>query len=172
MQIGISRGDAAAGRRYFDGEGKCSGCHSATGDLRAIGARYNPMVLQARMVNPRLIIGDAKPAPPSRVTVRLPDGTVASGVLKEVSDFHVTLTDPVPDPVVEGQLMIDAGTHDLSAEQLAQLLTVRPENEVPLVTSQRREALSNRRLSSLWRPVRCVTWVSPRSAGSSRRSQH
>lgn len=86
-------GDAAAGRRFFEGQGQCTRCHSATGDLQAIGSRYNPMVLQARIVNPRLIIGGARPAPPSRVTVTLPDGAVVSGVLREVSDFHVTLTD-------------------------------------------------------------------------------
>jgi cytochrome c oxidase cbb3-type subunit 3 len=45
VTLNVLVGDAAAGRAYF--EAKCSGCHSATGDLRGISARYpNPTQLQ------------------------------------------------------------------------------------------------------------------------------
>src|SRR4030095_6216352 len=45
VTLNVLVGDASAGRNYF--ESKCSGCHSATGDLRRVGARFpNPMQLQ------------------------------------------------------------------------------------------------------------------------------
>lgn len=75
------------------------------------------------------------------------DGVEAVG-LSELADaiapyapFTVTLDEPVPDPIVDGQLLIDAGTFELSAQQVAQLLTVRVDNELPVVSAQRREAL-------------------------------
>lgn len=86
-------GDAAAGRRHFEGDGQCARCHSVSGDLRAIGSRYNPMVLQARMLNPRLAIGTAAPAAPARVTVTPSVGSAVSGELAGLSDFYVTLID-------------------------------------------------------------------------------
>src|SRR6185295_7738302 len=43
--LNVVVGDATAGRAYF--EAKCTGCHSATGDLRGISARFsNPTQLQ------------------------------------------------------------------------------------------------------------------------------
>jgi len=43
--LNVLVGDAAAGRVFF--EAKCASCHSATGDLRGIGARFaNPTQLQ------------------------------------------------------------------------------------------------------------------------------
>jgi hypothetical protein len=41
----------------------------ADGDLKGVGARYNPVVLQGRMVNPRVVGGGrgvAVPPPPPR----------------------------------------------------------------------------------------------------------
>src|SRR6266850_4024726 len=43
-------GDAKAGEAFFNGAGKCASCHSPTGDLKGIGTRYDPVLLQARMV--------------------------------------------------------------------------------------------------------------------------
>ena len=40
--INILVGDAKAGEAYFNGSGKCSTCHSVTGDLAGIGAKYDP----------------------------------------------------------------------------------------------------------------------------------
>ena len=36
----LATGNAAAGRDYFNGTGKCASCHSATGDLAGIGKNY------------------------------------------------------------------------------------------------------------------------------------
>ena len=51
--VSILVGDARAGAVYFNGPGGCTACHSVTGDLAGIGARYEPVMLQGRMVVPR-----------------------------------------------------------------------------------------------------------------------
>jgi mono/diheme cytochrome c family protein len=89
-------GDAQAGAAYFNGPGRCSTCHSVTGDLAGIGAKYDPAALQGRIVNPRPG-GGRGPAPASSpratrtVTVTAPGGKTFSGTLDYVSEFAVTL---------------------------------------------------------------------------------
>jgi cytochrome c oxidase cbb3-type subunit 3 len=46
-------GNAKAGKEYFYGAGKCSSCHSPTGDLKGIASKFPPAELQARMLYPR-----------------------------------------------------------------------------------------------------------------------
>ena len=49
----ILTGDPAAGEAYFNGEGKCTTCHSVTGDLAGVGKRFASAVdLQQRMLFP------------------------------------------------------------------------------------------------------------------------
>lgn len=45
-------GNADAGKVYFNGAGKCAQCHSPTGDLAHIAARYKPLELQSRIAFP------------------------------------------------------------------------------------------------------------------------
>ena len=94
---GIVVGNAAAGQAYFNGAGRCSTCHSPTGDLKSIGSRYNPLVLQGRMLNPRVVSpGRGQPLPnrtKATVKVTLPGGAIVSGTLESISDFHVTLVE-------------------------------------------------------------------------------
>lgn len=45
-------GNAEAGKAYFNGAGQCSGCHSPTGDLRGLAAKYSPIELQAKLLYP------------------------------------------------------------------------------------------------------------------------
>jgi mono/diheme cytochrome c family protein len=89
-------GDAAAGRAYFEGAGGCTRCHSAAGDLKGVGGRYDAVVLQGRIVNPR-VVGAGRPgtppARPARVKVSLPGGRTLEGRLVQVNDFFVTLVD-------------------------------------------------------------------------------
>jgi cytochrome c oxidase cbb3-type subunit 3 len=85
-------GDAKAGEVYFNGAGRCNACHSPAGDFKGIGARYDPAVLQDRMVNPRGR-GGKTPPPPTRVKVTLPNGRTAQGRLVAITDFYVTLID-------------------------------------------------------------------------------
>ena len=93
-------GDAKAGEAYFNGgAGKCSACHSPTGDLKGIGSKYDPVALQDRFVNPRPGGGAyardpvERPTKPPTVKVTTLAGQVISGTLVVVTDFHVTLID-------------------------------------------------------------------------------
>ncbi len=86
-------GDAAAGKAYFDKT--CASCHSATGDLKGIGARFeDPKQLQNYFLMPgggRGAGGNA--LKPTTVTVTLPSGQKTEGRLVRIDDFIVTLAD-------------------------------------------------------------------------------
>jgi len=81
----LQTGNAEAGKRYFDGAGGCTKCHSASGDLAGIASRYEGLELEERMLYP----ADAK----SRVTVTLASGEKVSGVLAYRDEFTVALRD-------------------------------------------------------------------------------
>lgn len=89
----VLTGDAKAGEAYFNGEGKCSGCHSAKGDLAHIASREDPPALQQRFLFPGGR-GRGRPAP-KPVTVTVTQGSAApiTGVLVHLDDFNVSLRD-------------------------------------------------------------------------------
>jgi hypothetical protein len=92
----ILTGDTKAGEAYFTGEGRCTTCHSATGDLAGIASRIAaPVDVQQRMLFPSG--RGARGGGPSRsavtVTVTQQAGASQSGVLIEEDDFHVTFRD-------------------------------------------------------------------------------
>jgi cytochrome c oxidase cbb3-type subunit III len=93
----IVTGNAAAGKAYFNGAGKCSTCHSPNGDLQRVGTRYDPLTLQGKFLMPRGMRGPSNPAEESSssvtVTVTLPDGKTFTGRLERIDDFNVALTD-------------------------------------------------------------------------------
>ena len=96
--LNIVVGDAKAGEAFFNGAGKCNTCHSPTGDLQSIGAKYDPVTLQGRIVMPRGRGGRGRGAgqgqPPRSlptVTVTLPSGQSFSGLLALITDFDVVL---------------------------------------------------------------------------------
>jgi cytochrome c oxidase cbb3-type subunit III len=117
FKVDILVGDPKAGEAYFNGPGRCTTCHSVSGDLARIGAKYDPVMLQGRMVVPRgrggWPGGDNAGDLPLRATVTLPSGTLPPGTLPPgtlppgtlpsgqivtgdvlyLSDFHVTLKD-------------------------------------------------------------------------------
>jgi small nuclear ribonucleoprotein (snRNP)-like protein len=88
-------GDAAAGETYF--KAKCASCHSVTGDLKGIGAKFaDPRALQQMFVMPGgggRGGGPQANVPPTTVTVTLATGKKAEGRLVRIDDFIVTLTD-------------------------------------------------------------------------------
>lgn len=95
--LNVLTGDAKAGAAYFNGAGKCSTCHSPTGDLAGIGKKYEPPVLQLKTVFPqtaafgrRSMAGSKKPV---TVTVTTPSGEKVNGALEEMDDFSVSLRD-------------------------------------------------------------------------------
>ena len=94
-------GDAKAGADYFSGEGGCTTCHSATGDLAGIASRItDPVNLQQRFLFPANTFGGrrgaapgagARTAPVVRVTVTPKGGQAVTGELVQMDDFNVTL---------------------------------------------------------------------------------
>ena len=48
----VITGNAQRGAAFFSGEGNCTSCHSASGDLAHIAAKYEPVELQRRMLYP------------------------------------------------------------------------------------------------------------------------
>ena len=101
--LDVLTGDPKKGEAYFNGPGKCSTCHSATGDLKGIGSRYSPQQLQGHWLSPGSGRGGrgrgaaAGPATVGRatrtVTVTLPNGQSVSGPLDRIDDFNVALHD-------------------------------------------------------------------------------
>jgi mono/diheme cytochrome c family protein len=93
----VLTGDSKAGAVYFNGEGKCSTCHSPTGDLAKIGSRMDPPTLQQRFLFPGGRGGrggrGAPPAHPVTVTVTPASGAAITGVLIHLDDFNVALRD-------------------------------------------------------------------------------
>jgi cytochrome c oxidase cbb3-type subunit 3 len=88
-------GDAAKGERYFTQT--CASCHSTTGDLRGLAAKYpDPRQLQHAWLMP----GSARNAPGAPVvnrrptiTVTLANGETVKGTVARIDDFIVSLTD-------------------------------------------------------------------------------
>ena len=102
----VLTGDAKKGAAYF--QATCSRCHSATGDLKGIGARYDGFALQARWLPaarwPRRGGRGGRGAPAetsnrgaTTVTVTLSSGQKVSGTLDRVDDFNVSLRDSAGD---------------------------------------------------------------------------
>ncbi|HEY1497734.1 MAG TPA: c-type cytochrome [Candidatus Solibacter sp.] len=94
----VLTGDSKAGAAYFNGEGRCATCHSATGDLAHIASRMDPPALQQRFLFPGggggRRGGRGGPAPkPVTVTVTPPSGAAITGALMYLDDFNVALRD-------------------------------------------------------------------------------
>ena len=88
-------GNAQEGEAYFNGAGKCTDCHSVTGDLAGIGRRMDAKMLQNALVSGRVGGGFGAPqgGPTTTVTVTLTDGKTVEGKLDHLDDFLVSLTD-------------------------------------------------------------------------------
>jgi cytochrome c oxidase cbb3-type subunit 3 len=102
----ILTGDPKAGAEYFNGAGKCTSCHSVTGNLSGVASRIpSPVDLQQRMLFPTAgrggggrasgAGGAARALNPNAVTVTVSpsSGAPLSGVLIEMDDFYVTFRD-------------------------------------------------------------------------------
>jgi cytochrome c oxidase cbb3-type subunit III len=87
----LATGDAAAGGRYFNGAGGCSGCHPASGDFAKVATRYQGLELLQRM----LYAGGRKPEP-SRptVTVTFRSGRTRVAPLASEDEFTIVALEP------------------------------------------------------------------------------
>ena len=90
----INTGDAKAGEAYF--KEKCASCHSPTGDLAGIAKKYEPDGLLNFFLYPKPHGPAETPqakAALTKVTVTLPSGESYTGLLDNLDDFNVALTD-------------------------------------------------------------------------------
>jgi len=80
-----TNGDRAKGEAFF--KTSCTSCHSATGDLARIGAKYSQATaLQSRFLWPSI-------PGPETATVTTPSGQKITGTIRRLTDFDVSLTD-------------------------------------------------------------------------------
>jgi cytochrome c oxidase cbb3-type subunit 3 len=95
-------GDANAGQQYFNGAGGCNKCHSTTGDLKDVAAKYDVATLQEHIVMPRAGRGGFgrggapnPTAPYATVTLAAGETGTSGQIIKGqpvlVTDFYVTL---------------------------------------------------------------------------------
>ena len=93
-KLDILVGSAEAGRAYFDHH--CTSCHSVTGDLAGIGAKYEPKTVQNLIVSGgghgiHQRGAEAPKVPPTTVTVTLAPGETIEGKLTHLTAFVVGL---------------------------------------------------------------------------------
>ncbi|HXE10823.1 MAG TPA: hypothetical protein VN633_01800, partial [Bryobacteraceae bacterium] len=112
-----------------NGPGKCSTCHSPTGDLAGIAKKYEPVALQAKFLYPgersRDPLAVVNASAPTKVTVTLASGGTVSGALVHMDDFNVSLVDASGDYhsyPLHGQDAVKAKVDDPLAAH-AELLT-------------------------------------------------
>lgn len=81
----LQTGNVEAGKKYFNGAGTCSKCHSPVGDLAGVATRYEGLKLEQQMLYPR----NAK----AKVTVTPRHGKAMTGTLAFQDEFTIALTD-------------------------------------------------------------------------------
>lgn len=140
--LDILVGSAQKGEAYFNGAGRCTQCHSPSGDLAGIGGRFDAKTIQNLIVSGGGMgvgrRGGAPPpkVPPTTVTVTFPSGESVHGNLDHLSAFVVALReadgtyrsfarhDSIPKVVVTNPLQWhidmlpkwrDADIHDVTA---------------------------------------------------------
>jgi cytochrome c oxidase cbb3-type subunit III len=80
----LKTGNAKAGKKYFEGAGGCTKCHSST-SLAGVATRYTGLRLAMQMLYPR----DVKP----KVTVKTRGGKTFAGTLEYQDEFTIGLKD-------------------------------------------------------------------------------
>jgi cytochrome c oxidase cbb3-type subunit 3 len=81
----LQTGNAALGKQYFEGPGRCSTCHSPTNDLAHVGTRLVGLKLEQRMLYPERI--------KAKATITLPSGKAFSGEVAYNDEFTIALRD-------------------------------------------------------------------------------
>lgn len=118
----LQTGNASLGKGYFENQGKCSSCHSPTGDLAHVAKRLVGLRLEMRMLYPT----NAK----SKATITLPSGKTLSGEVAFNDEFTVSIKDE------EGRYRSFPKTADLNlkinapAEAHAELLSKYTDDDI------------------------------------------
>ena len=81
----LRTGDAALGKQYFEGQGRCTTCHSPTGDLAHLGTRLVGLKLEQRMLYPNGV--------KAKATVTLPGGNSFTGAVAYEDEFTIAIRD-------------------------------------------------------------------------------
>ncbi len=129
--LNIVTGDPKAGAAYFNSTGHCGSCHSVTGDLKGIGAKYEPVTLQDKILQPNYSWTEGTPPHPViafSVTVTLPSGESFTGTPVHYDDFNVALREPTQVKIksfVPGILLV-LGTAPAFAQMLDPALLTKP----------------------------------------------
>jgi cytochrome c oxidase cbb3-type subunit III len=92
--LNIVTGDANAGAAYF--ARNCTSCHSASGNLKGVASKYEPVTLQGKFLQPNQSWTEGTPphtVSAISVTVTLPSGESFTGLPLNVDDFNVSLRD-------------------------------------------------------------------------------
>ena len=142
----IVTGDAQKGALFFNGDGRCATCHSATGDLAHVASKYDAVELQRRMLYPAPSLIDVflgkvtSPPKPAKVTVKLASGEEIAGTLVHLDEFWVSLHDAngwyrsfsrehasveVQDPRAEHEALLPKYTDEQMHNVLAYLETLK-----------------------------------------------
>lgn len=90
----LATGSAAAGKAFFYGAGHCSECHSPTGDLAGIAAKYDPTTLEQLFINPAgtLVFQSAlNPGTTITAEITLDSGEHFSGRVEQNGEFYVSI---------------------------------------------------------------------------------
>lgn len=85
----LQTGNEEAGKQFFNGAGKCTSCHSATGDLAGVATRLQGLALMQRMLYP----GGRGAVSTATVTVKLASGETVTGKMAYRDEFTIALRD-------------------------------------------------------------------------------
>jgi mono/diheme cytochrome c family protein len=136
--IDVLTGDPEAGRVYFSGAGRCSTCHSVSGDLSGLRVRMpDALTLQQRFLFPALTRSEKR----IEVTVTPPSGPAVSGTLVRIDNFNVSLRDDsgdyrafsrvagtiveIRDPLAVHRELLDQYTDEAIHDVVAYLWTIK-----------------------------------------------
>jgi len=89
--LNLVTGDAKAGEAYFTAQ--CAMCHSASGDLSHVGAKYTPEALEIRFLYPARGPDRKK----VEATVTPSSGASVSGTVEYIDDFTIAIRDAAED---------------------------------------------------------------------------
>ena len=80
----LKTGNAEAGKRYFEGAGGCTKCHSSA-TLAGVATRFKGLQLEEQMLYPRNV--------KSKVMVKTSNGQTLSGTLEYQDEFAIGMKD-------------------------------------------------------------------------------